>query len=184
MGAGHPEHFTVARTMSQTYTAHQRAARDLPARCAIITFSDTRTESTDASGPLIRSLLVRFGHEVSVYRVVRESEEAIAQALDQALGRSDVDVLLLSGGTGIAPRDRTIDVVQSRLHRPLPGFGELFRMLSYRQVGSGAMLSRAVAGIARDKVIFAMPGSPAAVELAMNELILPELRHLLDQMRG
>jgi len=170
--------------VTRPYKLHQSAARGLLARCAVLTLSDTRTPQTDQSGQRIRSLLQPAGHYVNDYRIVREDPAQIAAALDEVLGRADVDVLLLSGGTGISPRDNTVPIVRQRLDRVLSGFGELFRMLSWQEIGSGAMLSDAIAGRANGKLIFAMPGSPSAVELAMTRLILPELPHLLAQLQN
>jgi molybdenum cofactor biosynthesis protein B len=153
------------------------------ARCAVITLSDTRNESTDTSGKRIRELLSEAGHTIAHYRILPDEPLSIAPVIGEFLMRGDLDVILTNGGTGIARRDQTIDVIQRVIDLPLPGFGELFRMLSYEQIGSGAMLSRAAGGIARGKILFAMPGSTKAVELAMTKLILPELKHLLGELR-
>ena len=165
------------------YEQHQRDAQPVVARCAVVTLSDTRTEATDKSGRRIRELLEADGHRVAHYRVVPDEPAAFEPLLTELLARGDVDAVLTNGGTGISRRDQTVGVVERHLDQPLPGFGELFRMLSWEQVGSGAMLSRAVGGIAGGKVVFAMPGSTPAVELAMTKLILPEIRHLLKELR-
>jgi molybdenum cofactor biosynthesis protein B len=170
------------------YDQHVRSAKEIVARCAIVTLSDTRTEETDASGQLIRRLLTEAGHEVAAYALVPDDPARLATVLAGLIDRADVDAILTNGGTGIARRDQTIGVVEARIVQPLPGFGELFRMLSWEQVGPGAMLSRAIGGIVcdvagRGKPIFAMPGSTKAVELAMSRLILPELRHVLWELR-
>ncbi|CAN5683812.1 molybdenum cofactor biosynthesis protein MoaB [soil metagenome] len=165
------------------YEQHVHDALGTVARCAIITLSDTRSPDTDTSGQAIRRLLESAGHGVTDYRVIKDDDVALTSALDELLGRDDVDAILTNGGTGISRRDQAIGVVERRIDRPLPGFGELFRMLSWEQIGSGAMLSRAVGGIAKRKLIFAMPGSTKAVELAMTKLILPELPHLLRELR-
>ena len=165
------------------YEQHTDAAGRIAARCAVVTVSDTRTEETDKSGRRLRGLLEDDGHSVAHYQVVRDDEAEIGSLLDDLLARSGVDAVLATGGTGVSRRDRTIDTVERRLGQALPGFGELFRMLSWDQIGSGAMLSRAVAGVANGKPVFAMPGSTAAVELAMTKLILPEIRHLLYELR-
>lgn len=128
-------------------------------------------------------LLVAAGHRVVDHRVLRDDAAALSAALDELLGRADVDAVVTTGGTGVGRRDATVGVVERRLDVPLPGFGELFRMLSWEQVGSGAMLSRAVGGIAAGKPVFSLPGSPAAVELGVARLILPELPHLLRELR-
>jgi len=165
------------------YDAHTSAAKSISARCAVITLSDTRSQQTDSSGRRIRELLTADGHSVAHSEILPDDPVKLADALDQLLHDPDVDVILTNGGTGVSRRDSTIAVVESRLTLPLPGFGELFRMLSWNEIGSGAMLSRAVGGVARDKLLFAMPGSTKAVELAMTKLILPELRHLLFELR-
>jgi molybdenum cofactor biosynthesis protein B len=166
-----------------TYQQHQASAKSIAARCAIVTLSDTRTPATDASGTRIAELLRDGGHIVIDHRVIPDDAGNFRLVLDELLGRADVDAILTTGGTGISRRDQAIGVIESSIESPLPGFGELFRMLSWEQIGSGAILSRAAAGIARGKAIFALPGSPAAVELAMSKLILPELRHILHEIR-
>lgn len=165
------------------YDQHIATSGSIQARCAIITLSDTRSVETDQSGAKIRQLLESQQHLVADYRLIRDEPAQLNGALDEIASRQDIDVIFTNGGTGISPRDRTIDVLEKRLDRLLPGFGELFRMLSYQQMGSGAMLSRATAGILAGKLFFAMPGSTKAVELAMQSLILPELRHLLSEVR-
>jgi len=152
-------------------------------RCGVITLSDTRTESTDKSGAKIKELLIAAGQTVSDYRLIPDDPSALEKLLSEWLPRPDIDALLTNGGTGISPRDRTIPVIEKHLETILPGFGELFRALSFEQIGSGAMLSRAIAGISHGKLIFAMPGSTGAVELAITRLILPELRHLVGELR-
>jgi molybdenum cofactor biosynthesis protein B len=159
-----------------------QAARFETARCAIVTLSDTRTPETDTSGQTIRALLESDGHVVAEYAILKDDAALLDEKLLQLLGSPEVDVILTNGGTGISRRDQAISVIEKHLDQPLPGFGELFRMLSWEQIGSGAMLSRAVGGIARGQLIFAMPGSTKAVELAMTRLILPELKHLLGEL--
>jgi molybdenum cofactor biosynthesis protein B len=147
--------------------------------CAIVTVSDTRTPETDTSGQAIRTLLEAQGHSVVAHHIVKDEPDQIGPLLDQLTATEQpARIILINGGTGIAPRDRTYDVVSQRLEKTLPGFGELFRMLSYQEIGAAAMLSRATAGVYRQKVIVSMPGSPNAVELAMTSLILPEIQHL------
>ncbi|MCB9436060.1 MAG: MogA/MoaB family molybdenum cofactor biosynthesis protein [Anaerolineales bacterium] len=145
--------------------------------CAIVTVSDTRTAETDTSGQTIRSLLEKDGHRITDYHIVKDEPDEIGPLLDQ-LAEGRARVILINGGTGISTRDRTYDVVSARLEKTLPGFGELFRMLSYQEIGAAAMLSRAIAGVYRGKVLVSMPGSTHAVTLAMTKLILPELQHL------
>ncbi len=151
--------------------------------CAVITVSDTRTETTDASGRLIHDRLTAAGHRVIRRQIVRDEPEQI-RAVMAALGDvAAIQAVLLSGGTGIAPRDATFEAVVPLLEKSLDGFGELFRMLSFREVGASAMLSRAVAGVRGRQVVFVMPGSTAAVRLAIEELILPVLGHAAGLLR-
>jgi molybdenum cofactor biosynthesis protein B len=166
-----------------SYREHVNDASSIVARCAIITLSDTRTPDTDTSGQAIRRLLEADGHSVSSYRLILDDADQLRGALDELLPDDATDAILSTGGTGISARDATVDVIEEMLDAPLPGFGELFRMLSFEEIGSGAMMSRAIAGIARGKPVFAMPGSSKAVELALTRLILPELRHLLHELR-
>jgi molybdenum cofactor biosynthesis protein B len=166
-----------------SYDQHQRDAAGTAVGCAIVTLSDTRTPETDSSGGAIQKLATGAGHRVVDYQIIKDEPADFEKLLANLIARSDVDAILTNGGTGISGRDQTIEVVSRRIEIPLPGFGELFRMLSWQQIGSGAMLSRAVGGICRGKLIFAMPGSTKAVELAMSKLILPELGHLLRELR-
>jgi len=166
-----------------TSIEQHRAAAPRSVRCAVITVSDTRTAETDTSGALIRERLERWGHQVIAYAIVPDEADQIGQLLDEFLERPDCDAVLLNGGTGIARRDVTYEAVAARLEKRLDGFGELFRWLSYREIGTAAMLSRAIAGVARGKVVIAMPGSTGAVRLAMDELVLPELAHLVFEAR-
>lgn len=153
-------------------------------RCKVITVSDTRTKETDKSGTLIRDALEDQGHHVRSYTLVADEQTAIEQALFSGCNEADIDVVLLSGGTGIARRDVTYEVVEKGLEKQLPGFGELFRMLSYEEdIGSAAMLSRAISGVLSDTAVFSMPGSSGAVQLAMNRLILPEISHVVSEIR-
>jgi molybdenum cofactor biosynthesis protein B len=147
--------------------------------CAIVTVSDSKTESTDRGGPTIRTSLERAGHAVAWTRVVRDELLEIRAAVEAALQDRAVQAVVLTGGTGIARRDVTVEALEPILEKELPGFGEIFRALSFKEIGSAAMLSRAVAGIARGKPIFALPGSPQAVKLAMDELVVKELGHMV-----
>ena len=150
---------------------------------AVITVSDSRSPADDTSGDRIEALASAAGHRVIARRIVPDDIEAIRGAVDTVVGRAEIDVVVLSGGTGFAPRDVTLEAVEPLFERSIDGFGELFRMLSFRQVQAAAMLSRAAAGLIGERAIFALPGSPKAVELAMEELILPEVGHLLGQVR-
>jgi molybdopterin adenylyltransferase len=165
------------------YQQHRQESQSIIARCGVITLSDTRTEQNDTSGKAIRDLLSRAGHEISHYQIVHDEPAEFEPLLVDLLKRENIDVILTSGGTGISRRDQTISVIEKHLTQKLPGFGELFRMLSWQEIGSGAMLSRAIAGISHGKPIFSMPGSTKAVELAMEKLILPELKHLIFELR-
>lgn len=144
---------------------------------AIVTVSDTRTHETDVNGRFLTEQIIAFGHRVLVHSIVGDDANQIEMLLEE-LCESDARIVVFNGGTGISQRDTTYDVINRRLEKTLPGFGELFRMLSYHQVGAAAMLSRATAGVYRNKVVISLPGSPAAVQLAWEKLILPELQHL------
>ena len=165
------------------YTDHQRDSDAVSVRCAVITLSDTRTPETDKSGQRIRVLLESAGHTVAHYHLIPDDPATLRALLSELIASSDIDAIITNGGTGISRRDTTIQVVESLLTQTLPGFGELFRMLSYQDIGSGALLSRAVAGVANGKLAFSLPGSTGAVELAMTKLILPELKHLVHELR-
>jgi len=166
-----------------TSPERHRQAAPRSVRCAVITVSDTRTAETDTSGALIRERLERAGHAVIGYAIVPDEREEIGRLVDEFVARPDCDAVLLNGGTGIARRDVTYEAIAERLEKCLDGFGELFRWLSYREIGAAAMLSRAIAGVYRGKIVIAMPGSTGAVRLAMDELIVPELAHLVFEAR-
>jgi len=151
---------------------------------AIITVSDTRTEATDTSGQLLRQLCTQSGHQVNFYAIIPDDPQRIQQIFSEFDQRTDIDVILLTGGTGISPRDQTYEAVDALFEKRLDGFGELFRYLSYQEIGAAAMLSRAVAGVWHGRLVFSLPGSPAAVRLAMEQLILPQLSHALALVRG
>jgi len=142
-----------------------------------VTVSDTRVPESDVAGALIRERLARAGHEVACYRIVPDEQAAIMSVLEGLARDGAMDAVIVTGGTGLAPRDVTYEAVNRVLQKTMDGFGELFRMLSYEQIGSAAMLSRALAGVLGSMLVFALPGSPAACELALDELILPELGH-------
>jgi molybdenum cofactor biosynthesis protein B len=151
------------------------------AHCYILTISDTRTEATDDSGRAICDLLWAEGHQVTGRRIVRDEPDMVREAVAAQLAKDDVQVVITTGGTGITSRDTTYEAISGLLDKKLDGFGELFRMISYQEIGSAAMLSRAVGGLARGKVVLSLPGSEAAVRLAMTKLILPELGHLVRE---
>jgi molybdopterin adenylyltransferase len=162
---------------SSSVLAHREAAPKVVCAC-IITVSDSRTPETDTGGALVAELLLARGHSVASREIVRDEPAAIQAALRAALGQEGVGAIILTGGTGIAPRDVTPESVEPVLERIIPGFGELFRMLSFEEIGSAALLSRALAGLSCGRVVFVLPGSRGAVRLAMERLILPELGHL------
>ncbi|HMC83736.1 MAG TPA: MogA/MoaB family molybdenum cofactor biosynthesis protein [Candidatus Polarisedimenticolia bacterium] len=149
---------------------------------AILTVSDTRTLETDASGALIRRLLLRAGHPVVDFAIVPDDPKRIRRRLNLWSADRRIQAVILTGGTGVSPRDQTFEAVEGLLEKKLDGFGEIFRMLSYRQVGSAAILSRALAGIYRNRIVFSLPGSERAVSLAMRRIILPELGHLAHEV--
>ena len=153
-------------------------------RCFVITVSDTRDETTDTSGRAIQKFLADEGHQATGYQIVKDEPVQIESSLNQALARNDIDAVIVNGGTGIAPRDGTYEVVSRFLEKKLDGFGELFRYLSYLDIGSAAIMSRAAAGSARGKILISLPGSKGAVTLAMEKLILPEIRHMVSQLQG
>jgi molybdopterin adenylyltransferase len=152
--------------------------------CFVVTISDTRDETTDQSGQLIKALLAEEKQRLAGYRVVKDEPSEIKSLLQDVLERGDVDAVILNGGTGIAPRDGTFEVVSGLLEKRLDGFGELFRFLSYQEIGSAAIMSRAVAGSAKGKILISLPGSRGAVDLAMRRLVLPELGHMVSQLQG
>jgi molybdopterin adenylyltransferase len=159
------------------------AAAPRAVRCFILTVSDTRTPDTDTSGRAIRELLTAAGHEVLGDAIVRDDPEEITLAVRGALSGSAVQAVITTGGTGITSRDGTYEVVTALLDKRLDGFGELFRVLSYQEIGAAAMMSRATAGTAGGKAIFVLPGSENAVRLAMTRLIVPELGHVVQQLQ-
>lgn len=151
--------------------------------CAVITVSDTRTKDNDKSGKLMIDLLTGSGHQVSEYFIVKDDREEIQQTVKNMLARPEIQAILITGGTGISERDVTIESIHPLLDKELPGFGELFRLLSYQlDIGSASMLSRAIAGVVNHRLIFSTPGSSGAVKLAMNKLILPELGHAVAEV--
>lgn len=152
--------------------------------CKIITVSDTRNEDTDKSGKLMMDLLEHSGHQIADYVIVKDEAAEIREAIINGCKREDIEVILTNGGTGIAKRDVTIETVQALLEKEMVGFGELFRMLSYQEdIGSAAILSRAIAGVVNNKAIFSTPGSSGAVKLAMKKLILPEIGHVVRELK-
>jgi len=153
-------------------------------RFFVITVSDTRDETTDTSGQTIKNFLNDDQHPIMGYRIVKDEPAEIEHLLEEVLARDDVDAVIVNGGTGIAPRDGTYEVVSRLLEKKLDGFGEIFRYLSYLDIGSAAIMSRAAAGSARGKILISLPGSKAAVMLAMEKLVLREIRHMVSQLQG
>ncbi|MCR9097636.1 MAG: molybdenum cofactor biosynthesis protein MoaB [bacterium] len=160
---------------------HHRTAAPEKVPTAIVTVSDTRTLDTDTGGALVETLLGEAGQPVAGRQIVKDEPDAIAAALEAALADEACRAVIFTGGTGVAPRDVTPDTIEPHLERIVPGFGELFRMLSYEDIGSAAILSRALAGLKGGKVVFVIPGSRGAVRLAMEKLIVPELGHLAGE---
>ncbi|PID56219.1 molybdenum cofactor biosynthesis protein [candidate division KSB3 bacterium] len=152
------------------------------AACMVITISDTRTDESDTSGRLIIKLLEHNGHRRVKKHIVPDEPQDIRALLQDGIASDEIQVILCHGGTGISARDRSYEAIDAVLEKRLTGFGELFRMLSYQEIGPTAMMSRATAGISAGTIIFSMPGSKAAVKLAMEKLILPELSHLLWEL--
>jgi molybdenum cofactor biosynthesis protein B len=162
------------------HRAHGRGA----VACALLTVSDTRTVETDTSGARARTLLEGAGHRVVAYAILPDEPARIRAWIEERLEDPGVDAVIVNGGTGLAPRDTTFEALTGLLEKRLDGFGELFRMLSFQEIGAAAMLSRAVAGVARGKVLVSVPGSTAAVELALDKLLVPELGHMVGLLRG
>lgn len=165
-----------------SHLAH-RAEAPASTRCAVVTISDTRTAETDASGDAIAALLAEAGHEVAFRTIVRDDPDRVRDALRRGVGAAEIDVVIATGGTGITRRDGACEVVAGLLEKRIDGFGELFRALSFEEIGPAAMLSRACAGLAGGTIVVSLPGSEHAVRLAMTKLILPELGHMVREAR-
>ncbi len=169
--------------MTQSSEQHRRAAAESgPVPIAIVTVSDSRSMETDTNGQFLRAAVGERGHRVAAYHLIPDEVERVKATIAELAEAGEARVILINGGTGISRRDTTFDAVRPLLEREIPGFGELFRMLSWEQVGSAAMLSRATAGVHRGMIVFSTPGSPAAVRLAWERLIAPELEHLLWEL--
>ncbi|MCU1382060.1 MAG: moaB [Acidobacteria bacterium] len=161
--------------------AEHKAHAPVSVRCFILTVSDTRTEATDTSGRAIAALLTAAGHIVSGRAIVKDDAMLVRDTVRRQLASVDVQAIITTGGTGITSRDSTYEAISALLEKRLDGFGELFRMLSFEQIGAAAMMSRACAGIAAGHIVVSLPGSEAAVRLAMERLLIPELGHLIQQ---
>jgi molybdenum cofactor biosynthesis protein B len=162
-------------------TAEHKAQGPAKVRAFVLTVSDTRTDDTDTSGRAIIELLLAAGHQVAGKGIEKDDATRVAELVRQQAVIADVDAIITTGGTGLTSRDSTFEAIDALLHKRLPGFGELFRMLSYHDIGAAAMLSRACAGTIGSVVVISLPGSEAAVRLAMTKLVIPELAHLVQQ---
>src|SRR5262249_18736960 len=161
-----------------TATDEHKARAPRSVTCFIVTVSDTRTDETDTSGRAIAELLTAAGHTVAGRVIVRDDAELVRDTVVRQLASANINAIITTGGTGIPARDTTYEAVTAMLQKRLDGFGELFRMLSYQQIGSAAMMSRACAGLVAGRILIALPGSEAAVRLAMEKLVNPELGHM------
>ena len=168
--------------MSESVHKHKESAPET-VRVAILTISDTRTPETDTGGDIAEELLREAGQEVVERRIVRDEVSGIRNSLIDLLARSDVDAVVATGGTGISARDTTFEVVERMVEKRLDGFGEIFRMLSYQEIGSAAIMSRALAGSVGSKFVASLPGSRNAVRLAVEKLLVPELSHIVFELR-
>jgi molybdenum cofactor biosynthesis protein B len=167
---------------ARSSVAEHKAQAPRAVRCLVCTVSDSKTPETDTSGRVLQELLTRAGHEVVGYQIVRDEPSQVHGVIQTACTHPAVQALLFTGGTGITSRDQTFEAIDALLEKRLPGFGELFRMLSYQEIGPAAMLSRAQAGVRAGRLVVSLPGSPAACRLALERLILPELGHLIREL--
>jgi molybdenum cofactor biosynthesis protein B len=168
--------------MTSMSEAEHKARAPRSVRCFVVTVSDTRTEATDSSGRAIADLLTAAGHVVAGRTILKDDADLVRGTLERQLATADVQAIIITGGTGITSRDSTYEAIAGLLEKRLDGFGELFRMLSYEEIGSAAMLSRACAGTIGRTAVFSLPGSEPAVRLAMTKLILPELGHVVTEL--
>jgi len=163
-----------------SYQEHkQKAPRHV--NCAVLTISDTRTERDNESGKLIREKLSQNGHQVMFYSILKNEADSIKKKIDELLSEEELQVIITNGGTGVSHRDVTVDTISPILEKKLDGFGELFRFLSYQEIGTASVMSRAIAGVAGGKVILCLPGSLEAANLAMDKIILPEIGHMVRE---
>jgi molybdenum cofactor biosynthesis protein B len=168
--------------MTATHVEH-KAQGPHSLHCAVITVSDTRTLETDTGGQSVIDHLKAAGHQVVRREIIPDDPARMRPLLDELVGQDDVDAILLTGGTGVTSRDQTFETISGILDKPMPGYGEIFRVLSFQEIGPAACLSRAVGGVAGRKVVLTMPGSPAGVRLAMEKIIVPELRHFVREAK-
>lgn len=174
---------TVTRVSDPAATPREhRALAPRSVGCWVLTISDTKTPETDSSGALIRTLLTTAGHQIIGATIVRDEPKDVQRVIREACADAAVQAVIATGGTGITSRDSTFEAIEVLLDKRLPGFGELFRMLSYEEVGAAAMLSRAQLGIHARRIVVSLPGSPNACRLALEKLIIPELPHLVREV--
>ena len=168
----------------EAHPSHKEHKENAPRRvsCLVITCSDTRTVDTDTSGQLIRRLLSEHGHQVVGSHLIKDEPEEIRRLIEAAAADDAVQAIIINGGTGLSRRDSTFEAIDGMLEKRLDGFGELFRYLSYKEIGSSSMMSRATAGLVCGRIVFSTPGSESAVRLAMEQLILPELGHIVREL--
>jgi molybdopterin adenylyltransferase len=171
----------VSRPSASTPAEH-KAHAPKSVGCFVLTISDSKTPETDSSGALIRELLGAAGHRVAGTAIVRDEPDQVRQVIRQAVADPAVQVIILTGGTGITSRDSTYEAVETLLDKRLPGFGELFRVLSYQEIGPAAMLSRAQLGVHQRRIVASLPGSPDACRLALEKLLIPEMGHLVREL--
>ena len=163
-----------------SYHEHkQKAPRSV--NCVVLTISDSRTEENDDSGRLIKEKLNQNGHQVIFYSILKDEADAIRKQINELLGQEDLQVIIANGGTGVSHRDITVETIQPILEKKLDGFGELFRFLTYQEIGTVSIMSRAIAGVVEGKIILCLPGSLGAANLAMDKIILPEIGHLVRE---
>ncbi len=171
-----------AQTHGQGAPTEHKAQAPRIVQCAVITCSDTRTPTDDKSGQLIRQLLTEHGHTVTAYHVIKDEPTEITRLIQDLASNPAVQAIVINGGTGISRRDSTFEAVDTLLEKRLDGFGEIFRFLTYKDIGSPAIMTRATAGVYQGRIVFSTPGSVGAVRLAMEQLILPELGHIMQQL--
>ena len=169
--------------MKDSVPREHKAQAPTSVGCFVLTISDSKTPETDTSGALIRELVSAAGHRVTGHAIVKDEPEQVAAVIRSGCAAPSVEAFILTGGTGITSRDATYEAIEALLDKRLSGFGELFRMLSYQEVGAAAMLSRAQGGVVKGRVLFSLPGSPNACRLALEKLIIPELPHLIREVR-
>ena len=169
--------------MKDAVPQEHKAHAPVSVGCFVLTISDTKTPETDTSGALIRELVSAAGHRVTGHAIVKDEPEQVAAVIRSGCAAPSVEAFILTGGTGITSRDSTYEAIEALLDKRLAGFGELFRMLSYEEIGAAAMLSRAQGGVVEGRVLFSLPGSPNACRLALEKLIIPELPHLIREVR-